>query len=124
MDINKIAMAPTAWSVVASATAATVTATKAAITHATNIVPAQRHCVTGFSISASATVSTISTFQIKNGTTVVFQYELGTGFSGILNVELTRPFICDQATAVVGTATTLGTGVVCTVVVRGMTVSD
>lgn len=124
MDINRIAFGPTAWTVVANDTAKAVTATKTGIAVASP-KPAQRHVVTGFSLSVDQITTASAKFQIKDGTTVIFQYEIPIGWYGPFDVELKHPYACAQgANAVATCAATLGTGVVCSVVLRGMTVSD
>ena len=124
MDTNKIALGLTRWTVVAKDTAKAVTATKSGVTVAVTS-PAQRHVITGFSASVDRITTASAELLVKDGSTVVFQYELPVGWYGPIDVELKSPYACAQgADAVATVAATLGTGVVCSVVLRGMTVSD
>lgn len=123
MDINRIAFGQTQWTVVAKDTAKTVTATKSGIAVASP-KPAQRHVITGFSVSVDRITTAAAELLVKDGTTVIFQYEIPVGFYGPFDVELKRPYACAQGADAVATIATLGTGVVCSVVLRGMTVTD
>jgi len=124
MDTNKIAFGLTRWTVVANDTAKAVTATKSGVT-VTSTMPAQRHVITGFSASVDRVTTAAAQLLVKDGSTVIFQYEIPVGFYGPFDVDLNRPYACAQgANAVATVSATLGTGVVCSVVLRGMTVSD
>jgi hypothetical protein len=111
------------WTVVATATANTATATKTGIA-VLSPKPAQRHVVTGFSLSVDRVVSTAANLLIKNGSTTIFSHWIPVGFYGPLEVQLNRPYACAQGADAVAVCATLGTGVVCVVVLQGMTVSD
>lgn len=124
MDINQIGLGPARWSEVASATNGTATATHAAVSHTDVRVPAVRHVITGFSFSASAAPAAAATLLVKNGTTTIFSYNIPTTFVGPFDVDLSSPYVCDQATACSIVASALGSGVIGTVVLRGMSVSD
>ena len=124
MNINQIGLGPTTWSVIATATNATATATKAGVA-VNNTSPAQRHVITGFSFSASTGAYTGSpTLTVSNGATAIYTFQLDSTSHAPLNVELVNPFVCAQGAACSIVATALGSGLVATVCIRGMTVSD
>ena len=124
MNINQIGLGPTMWSVIATATNATATATKAGVT-VTGTSPAQRHVITGFSFSASTGAYTgAPTLTVNNGSTPIFTFQLDSTSHAPINVELPRPFVCAQGAACSIVATALGLGLLATVCIRGMTVSD
>lgn len=125
MNINQIGLGPTTWSVIATATNATATATKAAVAHTNVTVPAQRHVITGFSFSASTGAYTGSpTLTVYNDTMPIYTFQLDSTSHAPLNVELPHPFVCNQGVACSISATALGAGLVATVCIRGMTISD
>ena len=109
------------WTVLHEATAGTVTATKSGVL---SPKPAQRHVITGFSLSADRVVSTAAQLIVKDGTTAIFTYWIPVGFYGPLEVQLGHPYACAQGADAVAVCATLGTGVKAAVVLQGMTVSD
>lgn len=124
MDITRIAFGNTAWTVVAKDTAKAVTATKSGVT-VLSPKPAQRHVITGFSASVDRITTAAAELLVKDGTTVIYQYEIPVGWYGPIDVELQHAYACAQgADAVATMSATLGTGVVCSVVLKGMTVTD
>ena len=107
--------AVTRWSVVDSDTNAVVTATKAA--------PGQGMAlyVTGISISASAAPDAPVTVELKDGSTVVDQWEVPAAVIAPIFLNFVRPFQMSENAAAVLTMEALGGGIVGTVVLKGYT---
>lgn len=106
--------APTQWSVIDSKTNATATATKAADS-------AKQHFVTGISFSASAAIGAAVTVQVKDGATVLDQFQIPATMVTPLVVHYHPPLTITVGNAASVTVGALGAGVVGTVVLKGKT---
>ena len=109
--------APAKWTIVATGTNATVTATRAA--------PAagKRNYVVGFSISASSAPATpiTATVRTSGGATTLDRFEIPAATFAPIVVNYVRPLEGADAATVDVNLPALGGGVVGTVVVRGFT---
>lgn len=108
------AFAPTTWTVVASQTNATATATQAA-------VAGKQHFLTGISFSMSAAPATAITVQVKDGTTVIDQFQIPAAAQAPFVHNYTPPLEVTAGAAASITVGALGSGVVGTVVLKGKT---
>lgn len=106
---------PATWSVVDTDTNAALSASKAGAT-------GRRHYITGFSVSASAAPAAAETVLLKNGSTVVAQYELPAAAFGPLVVNFTSPIRCSDNSAATLEVEALGSGVVASCSIHGFTV--
>ncbi len=106
------AFAPTQWTVVASQTNATATATKAA--DAT-----KQHYLTGISFSMSAAPAAPVTVQVKDGTTVLDQFQIPAAAQAPLILNYVPPLAITPGNLAEITVGALGAGVVGTVVLKG-----
>lgn len=116
-DLSRVGIGPTLWCVPASATNAVATATKAA-------AAARQHFINGITISSSAVPAAAATVKVFDGTTVLDQFEIPTGFIGPFSVEYKHALAVTVGAACSISAGALGSGVVCTVVLRGRTEVD
>jgi hypothetical protein len=103
---------PAHWTVVASATNATATATKAAAAGMT-------HYITGVTISGSAVAAAAATATVKDGATTVDLVNLAAAVAPQLVIEYGFPIRCAKGAKAEAILTTLGSGVVGTVSIRG-----
>lgn len=108
------AFAPTTWSVVTSETNATATATKAGAT-------GKQHFVTGISFSMSAAPAAAVTVQVKDGTTVIDQFQIPAAAQAPFVHNYHPPLEITAGAAAAITVAALGSGVVGTVVLKGKT---
>lgn len=108
------AFAPTTWTVVDSKTNDTATATKAA-------VAGKQHFITGVSFSMSAAPAAAVTVQVKDGTTVIDQFQIPAAAQAPLIMNYHPPLQLTPGNAATLTVGALGSGVVGTVVVKGKT---
>ncbi len=106
--------APTQWTVVASQTNATTTATQAA-------VAAKQHFITGISFSMSAAPAAAVTVQVKDGSTVLDQFQIPAAAQAPLVHNYHPPLTITVGNAASITVGALGAGVVSTVVLKGKT---
>ena len=111
------AFAPTQWTVVDSQTNATATATKAAVS-------GKQHFITGVSFSMSAAPAASVTVQVKDGSTVLDQFQIPGG-AGTAQAPLVHnyypPLQITSGNAATITVGALGATVVGTVVLKGKT---
>jgi hypothetical protein len=108
---------PLGWpSVIASATAGVATATKAA-------AAGFQHILSGVSISASGAVAVAVTVTLKDGTTVIDQWELPASAFAPIVIEYKRPFVITAGNLVELSIPSLGAAIKGTAVIRGLTVS-
>lgn len=105
----------TRWTATAAETNSPTTATKAA---AAGIV----HCLTGFSVSASAAPATVLTVQLKDGTTVIDQYRLPAEVQTPLVVNYNYPIECTSGNAASITISAGGVDVITTANLRGFSI--
>lgn len=108
------AFAPTQWTVVDSQTNATATATKAA-------VAGKQHFITGISFSMSAAPAAAVTVQVKDGSTVLDQFQIPAAAQAPLLSNYNPPLTITVGAAASITVGALGAGVVGTVVLKGKT---
>lgn len=108
------AFAPTTWSVVDSQTNATATATQAA-------AAGKQHFLTGISFSMSAAPAGAATVQVKDGTTVVDQFQIPAAAQAPFVHNYNPPLQITAGAAASITVGALGSGVVGTVVLKGKT---
>jgi hypothetical protein len=108
------AFAPTQWTVVASQTNATATATKAADA-------AKQHFITGISFSMSAQPTSPVTVQVRDGSTVIDQFQIPAAAQAPLLHNYTPPLTITPGAAASITVGALGSAVVGTVVLKGKT---
>lgn len=108
--------APTTWTVVASQTNATATATKSAEAGKT-------HYITGISFSMSAAPAAAAVVQIKDGTTVIDQMQVPAAAQAPFVHNYTPPLQVTMGNLASITVGALGSGVVGTVVLKGKTFS-
>lgn len=109
------------WSVVASATNSTATATKAAPSTKKSL----RHYITAVSFSASAAPGAAATLQIReNAATVKWQLELPAAATAPVHVNFVRPLRCSEDVSCDATVGALGAGVVGTVCISGYTATS
>lgn len=108
------AFAPTTWSVVASQTNATATATQAGVT-------GKQHFITGISFSMSAQPVSAVTVQVKDGSTVIDQFQIPAAAQApfVHNYYPPMQITADNAASI--TVGALGTSIVGTVVLKGKT---
>lgn len=106
--------APTQWTVVASQTNATATATKTADA-------AKQHFITGISFSMSAQPAAAVTVQVRDGATVLDQFQIPAAAQAPLVHNYTPPLAITNGAAASITVGALGSGVVGTVVLKGKT---
>jgi hypothetical protein len=109
-----IALAPTTWTVVASQTNATATATQAAVT-------GKQHFITGISFSMSAAPAAAVTVQVRQGATVLDQFQIPAAAQAPLIHNYTPALQLAAGTEASITVGALGAGVVGTVVLKGKT---
>jgi len=108
---------PATFNVLDSQTNATATATQAAKAGA-------RHFVTGLTISASAAPAAAVTAQLKDGNTVIDQFEIPAGaFAPILH-NYTRPLRGSVNSAITLVVPALGASVKGTAVIHGFTAQE
>lgn len=112
--IEDLAFAPTAWTVVDSKTNATATATKAAAS-------GKQHFITGISFSASAAPVAAVTVQVKDGDTVLDQFQIPAAAQAPLVHNYMPPLQITSGNAATITVAALGSAVVGTVVLKGKT---
>ncbi|MFZ9446117.1 MAG: hypothetical protein ACO277_08205 [Ilumatobacteraceae bacterium] len=108
------AFAPTTWTVVNSQTNATATATQAAVT-------GKQHFVTGISFSMSAAPAAAVTVQVRDGATVIDQFQIPAAAQAPLIHNYHPPLEITSGNLASITVGALGTGVVGTVVLKGKT---
>jgi hypothetical protein len=108
------ALAPTQWTVVDSQTNATATATQAA-------VAGKQHFITGISFSMSAAPAAAVAVQVRQGTTVLDQFQIPAAAQAPLIHNYTPPLAITPGQSANITVGALGSGVVGTVVVKGKT---
>jgi hypothetical protein len=106
--------APTTWTVVASATNATATATRAA-------QQSRTHYITGISFSMSAQPAAAAVVQVLDGATVIDQFQIPAAAQAPLIHNYTPPVAITMGNSASITVGALGTGVVGTVVLKGKT---
>lgn len=107
---------PLGWSVVATATNGISAATKAG-------VAGFQHVISGVSLSASAAPTAIQTVTLKDGSTVLEQWELPVAAFAAIMFDFKRPYVITAGANAVLSMPALGVAVVGTVVLRGMTAS-
>lgn len=108
---------PLGWpSVIASGTAAVATATKAA-------APGFQHILSGITISASGTPAAAVTVTLKDGTTVIDQWEIPAAAFAPIVIEYKRPFIITVGNLVELSIPSLGAAIKGTAVIRGLSVT-
>lgn len=108
------ALAPTTWSVVVSQTNAPATATRAAAT-------GKQHFITGFSFSMSAAPAAAVVVEVRDGATVIDQFQIPAAAQAPLVVSYSRELQCTTGNAATITVGALGAGIVATVVLKGKT---
>lgn len=109
-----LAWKPATWTVVASAVNGIATATKTG-------VQSMSHFITGVTVSASDLPSGAVQVQIKNGATVLDQWEIPAAAFAPIPINFQRPYACSPGADAVITLSALGAGVRGTVVLRGFT---
>jgi hypothetical protein len=109
--------APTQWTVVTSQTNATATATR-------NAVTGKQHFITGISFSMSAAPAAAVTVQVRDGVTVLDQFQIPAAAQAPLVHNYHPPLTITSGAAASITVGALGTGVVGTVVLKGKTFMD
>ena len=110
--LEDVAYAPIEWSVVASGTNATATATKAA-------AAGVQHFVMGISVSFSGAPSAALTVTLKDGTTVIDQWEVPAGAQSPLPFNFTRPFRITSGNLTELGIPAAGVGIKATAVLKG-----
>lgn len=113
-SITDLAFSPTSWTEIDSKTNATATATKAADTK-------RQHFVTGISFSMSATPAQAVTVQVKDGDTVLDQFQIPAAAQAPLIHNYMPPLRITEGKAASITVGALGANVVGTVVLKGKT---
>lgn len=108
------AFAPTTWTVVDSKTNATATASQAA-------VAGKQHFITGISFSFSDAPAAAVTVQVKDGTTVIDQFEISTHKHSPEVHSYTPPLQITAGAAASITVGAAGAGIKGTVVLKGKT---
>lgn len=108
------AFAPTTWTVVDSKTNATATATQAA-------AAGKQHFITGISFSMSAQPVGPVTLQVKDGATVIDQFQIPAAAQAPLIHNYHPPLQITAGAAAEITVGALGSAVVGTVVLKGKT---
>lgn len=108
------ALAPTTWTVVNSQTNATATATQAAVAN-------KQHFLTGISFSMSAQPAAAVTVQVRDGVTVIDQFQIPAAAQAPFVHNYTPPLQITAGAATSITVGALGAGVVGTVVLKGKT---
>ena len=112
---ESLLVGPLGWpSVVARATNAAATATKAAVTN-------QQHIISGVSISASAAPAAAVVVTLKAGAVIIDEWNLPAAAFAPIVIEFKRPFILDLNTLAELNIPALGAGVIGTAVIRGLT---
>lgn len=106
--------AQTEWTVVTTATNSVATATKAAVV-------GQRHFVTYVTVSASAAPAAAVTATIKDGTTVITQFEMPASAIAPIFVPIARSLRISVGALVEISVPALGAGVKGTVTIGGFT---
>lgn len=107
-------MGASTWSVVATDTHAVVTATKAA---GTNRV----HYAHGVTISFSGGTPAAGTVQLKDGSTVLDQWEIPAILTAPITVDYAHPLRGTNNTAMTLSCTDLGASIKVTLVLKGTT---
>ena len=110
------AFAPTTWTVVASQTNATATATRAA-------TAAKQHFITGITFSMSAAPAAAVTVQVLDGATVLDQFQVPAAAQAPMVHNYHPPLQLTTGNSASITVGALGAGVVGTVVLKGKTFS-
>lgn len=108
------AFAPTTWTVVASQTNATATASQGG-------VAGKQHFITGISFSMSAAPAGAVTVQVKDDSTVIDQFQIPAAAQAPFVHNYTPPLQITANNAASITVGALGSGVVGTVVLKGKT---
>jgi hypothetical protein len=108
------AFAPTTWTVVDSQTNATATATRAA-------TAGKQHFITGISFSMSAQPAAAVTVLVRDGATVLDQFQIPAAAQAPLVHNYHPPLQITTGNAATITVGALGAGVVGTVVLKGKT---
>lgn len=106
--------AQTEWTVVATATNAVSTATKAAVV-------GQRHYVTWLTVSASAAPAATVTATVKDGTTPITTFEIPASAIAPIFIPIARSLRGSVNSLVEISVPALGTGVKGTVTIGGFT---
>lgn len=119
-DVLGAGLSNAKWPQIASGTAATVTATAAA----PGAGARAGHFVTGWTWSYSGGTPAVATIQLLDGATVIDQIETpATTTVNPIVVEYAKGFYITPGNSAVLTCGSLGTGVKCTIVLRGKTVA-
>lgn len=113
-SVELIAAFPTQWTVVNSQTNATATATQAAVS-------TKQHFITGISFSMSAAPAAALTVQVRDGATVLDQFQIPAAAQAPLVMNYSAPLACTPGNAASITVGAGGAGIVCTVVLKGKT---
>lgn len=116
MRYADLVAAPIQWREKDQQTNATATATKAA-------QAGFKHMVLGISVSASAQPASNTLVELKNGATVLDQWEIPAFAFAPIVLDFSRPYECDVNAAAVLTVGAMGAGVRCSIQLKGRTVA-
>lgn len=114
MRLEDLLCKPIQWSPVATQVNATTTATQSGIA-------GKQHFICGISISASAQPTAAVTVTLKDGGTVLDQWEIPPAQFAPIVHNYTRPFVCSGGNDASASVTAMGAGVRSTVVLKGFT---
>lgn len=114
MRLEDLLCKPIQWSPVTSVVNGVATATQSGIT-------GKQHFICGISISASGQPTAAVTVTIKDGTTVLDQWEVPAAQFAPIVHNYTRPFVCSNGSDASVSVTSMGAGIRGTAVLKGFT---